>query len=144
MGADYIPYIIGDNTVIPTQYRQYYSEKVISLPHSYYLNDYAQSCLQCVMSGSGATLIGNKNDDEASRPATAAGPAVTRSTYGLSEDSFVYCNFNQGYKLDPQIFACWMRILKRVKNAVLWLLRFPKEMEQNLIAVRFPSLITFS
>lgn len=122
MGADYIQYIVGDNTVLPAQYRPYLSEKVIAMPHSYYLNDYAQSCAHCVMGGSGtANATGN------------ATGKVTRSQYGLSEDAFVYCNFNQGYKIDPVVFACWIRILKRVKNAVLWLLRFPKDMEANLL-----------
>jgi protein O-GlcNAc transferase len=57
---------------------------------------------------------------------------VTRGQYGISEDKFVFCNFNQLYKIDPETFTVWMRILKRVPNSVLWLLRFPAAGEGNL------------
>eukprot|EP00595_Chromulina_sp_UTEXLB2642_P001379 CAMPEP_0196763636 /NCGR_PEP_ID=MMETSP1095-20130614/4456_1 /TAXON_ID=96789 ORGANISM="Chromulina nebulosa, Strain UTEXLB2642" /NCGR_SAMPLE_ID=MMETSP1095 /ASSEMBLY_ACC=CAM_ASM_000446 /LENGTH=224 /DNA_ID=CAMNT_0042117251 /DNA_START=1983 /DNA_END=2660 /DNA_ORIENTATION=- len=57
----------------------------------------------------------------------------TREQYGISEDAFVFCNFNQLYKIDPSIFDIWMRILKRVPNSILWLLRFPAAGEENII-----------
>jgi protein O-GlcNAc transferase len=50
----------------------------------------------------------------------------------LKEDQFVYVNFNQNYKIDPDVFKIWMKILKRVPNAVLWLLKFPPLAEANL------------
>ena len=50
------------------------------------------------------------------------------------QDKFVFCNFNQQYKLDPRTFDVWMSILKRVPNSVLWLLRFPQTAEKNLLA----------
>ncbi len=56
----------------------------------------------------------------------------TRQKYGIPQDKFVFCNFNQLYKLDPQIFDTWARILKRVPNSVLWLLRFPAAGEENI------------
>lgn len=56
----------------------------------------------------------------------------TRATYGVPEDRFVLCNFNQLYKMDPAIFSTWMSVLKRVPNAVLWLLRFPPAGEANI------------
>jgi protein O-GlcNAc transferase len=46
----------------------------------------------------------------------------------------VFANFNQIYKIDPAIFAVWMRILKRVPHSVLWLLRFPPSGEANIRA----------
>lgn len=57
---------------------------------------------------------------------------TTRSQYGLPEESIVYCNFNQLYKIDPDTFDMWCNILKRVDNSVLWLLRFPSAGETNL------------
>lgn len=57
---------------------------------------------------------------------------LDRATYGLPNNVFVFCNFNQLYKLDPTTFSCWCRILSRVPNSVLWLLRFPKAGESNL------------
>ena len=56
----------------------------------------------------------------------------TRASYGVPEDRFVLCNFNQLYKMDPSIFSTWMSVLKRVPNAVLWLLRFPPAGEANI------------
>lgn len=56
----------------------------------------------------------------------------TRAHYGVPEDRFVLCNFNQLYKMDPAIFATWMAVLRRVPNAVLWLLRFPPAGESNI------------
>uniref|UniRef100_A0A673C4J6 UDP-N-acetylglucosamine--peptide N-acetylglucosaminyltransferase 110 kDa subunit n=2 Tax=Sphaeramia orbicularis TaxID=375764 RepID=A0A673C4J6_9TELE len=57
---------------------------------------------------------------------------TTRSQYGLPEDSIVYCNFNQLYKIDPPTLQMWANILKRVPNSVLWLLRFPAVGEPNI------------
>jgi len=53
--------------------------------------------------------------------------------YSLPEDSVVYCNFNQLYKIDPQTLEMWIEILKRVPNSVLWLLRFPAVGEPNVL-----------
>jgi hypothetical protein len=60
-------------------------------------------------------------------------PPVTRRFYNLPEDAIVLCNFNQLYKLDVDMFKCWMNILRRVPNAVLWLLRFPAAGEANVL-----------
>merc|ERR1711988_673028 len=49
-------------------------------------------------------------------------------------DKFIFCNFNQLYKIDPEIFDVWCSILKRVPNSVLWLLRFPPLGEENIRA----------
>ncbi|KII61331.1 UDP-N-acetylglucosamine--peptide N-acetylglucosaminyltransferase subunit [Thelohanellus kitauei] len=57
---------------------------------------------------------------------------ISRSSIGLNKEAFVYCNFNQLYKFDPDTFSCWCRILKRVPNSYLWILRFPKQGEDNL------------
>lgn len=58
---------------------------------------------------------------------------TTRKQYGLPENAVVFCNFNQLYKIDPVILTIWCNILKRVPNAVLWLLRFPAVGEANVI-----------
>ncbi|MEH2123759.1 O-linked N-acetylglucosamine transferase family protein [Nostoc sp.] len=46
---------------------------------------------------------------------------MTRSQYGLPESGFVFCCFNNNYKIEPQIFDVWMRILTAVPGSVLWL-----------------------
>jgi predicted O-linked N-acetylglucosamine transferase (SPINDLY family) len=87
MGADYIDYIIADKTLIPSESRSYYSEKVIYLPDSYQVND---------------------------RRRPISDRKFTRQELGLPEDSFVFCCFNNNYKILPETFAGWMRILKAV------------------------------
>jgi protein O-GlcNAc transferase len=59
---------------------------------------------------------------------------TTRQQYGLPDDSVVYCNFNQLYKIDPPTLITWVNILKRVPNGVLWLLRFPAVGETNILS----------
>ena len=70
-------------------------------------------------------------------------PPPTRAQYGLppaaadgddDQAMVVLCNFNQLYKIDPQIFDTWMRILRRVPRSILWLLRFPPTGEANIRA----------
>ncbi len=105
MGAEFIDYIIADPVVIPAEQRQFYSEKVVYLPHSY-----------------------QPNDNE--RPISTSN--TTRSDVGLPEDSFVFCCFNNNYKISPTEFDIWMRLLHKVDGSVLWLLRSNEWAERNL------------
>mmetsp|Transcript_34492 Transcript_34492/g.43546 ORF Transcript_34492/g.43546 Transcript_34492/m.43546 type:complete len:954 (-) Transcript_34492:361-3222(-) len=110
LGADYVQYMIVDREVVPPAYRQFYSEHLLYMSHSYFVNDHRQS----------ARYIFNRDE------------LPLRSQYNVPEDKFVFCNFNQLYKIDPDIFDTWMNILKRVPNAILWLLRFPPTGEKNI------------
>ncbi len=105
MGADFIDYIIADPVVIPNNQRQFYSEKVIYLPHCYQPND---------------------NTREIDRTYTK------RSDFSLPENAFVFCCFNNNYKISPSEFDIWMRLLNKVDDSVLWLLKANKWAEQNL------------
>ena len=96
MGADYIEYIIADKTLIPLDAQSCYSEKVVYLPNSYQVNDRGR-------------LISERQ--------------FTRLELGLPEDRFVFCCFNNNYKILPATFDGWMRILKAVEGSVLWLLQ---------------------
>jgi len=102
-GADYLDYIIVDKTVAPIAHQQYFTEKFIYLPNCYQVNDDQQK-------------ISNK--------------IVKRADYGLDDNQFVYCCFNNPYKIEPKVFKIWMNILKSVPNSVLWLIETDKE-EQN-------------
>lgn len=95
LGLAYIDYILADNIVIPEGERAFYDEKVVWLPETYWVND--------------------------SRRAIAD-ETPSRAECGLPENGFVFCNFNSSYKLTPETFASWMRILKHVPGSVLWLL----------------------
>jgi predicted O-linked N-acetylglucosamine transferase (SPINDLY family) len=102
-GAAYMDYLIADRTVIPEQSRSHYSEKIIRLPDCYQPND-------------------------ESRP--MANEPATRENCGLPPSAFVYCCFNNTYKITPTVFDAWMRILRRVDSGILWLL------EDNPVATR--------
>lgn len=109
MGASYIPYILSDHTIIPDGFSKYYSEKILYMPHTYFVNDYRQS----------ASHVFHR-------------PLTSREALGLPTDKFVFCNFNQLYKYDPETFDMWIRILKAVPESVLWLLRFPASGAERL------------
>ena len=81
MGADYIEYLISDKITTPSIYTNYYSEKIIWMPHSYFVNDYLQSHRYVF--------------DIGARPLR---------TGLLPEDKFIFANFNQLYKIDPDTF----------------------------------------
>ncbi|MDA8689312.1 tetratricopeptide repeat protein, partial [Rhodobacteraceae bacterium] len=105
LGADFIDYIIADPVLIPENKRQYYSENVIYLPNTYQPTDNTRK-------------ISDK--------------AIIRSEMGLPDNGFIFCCFNNNYKISPKEFDIWMRLLAKVKGSVLWLLKSNKWAEQNL------------
>src|SRR6516165_5113525 len=94
IGASFIDYIIGDKTLFTLVDAAVYSEKLVQLPDSYQPND---------------------------RKRQISTKAFTRREAGLPDNKFVFCCFNNSYKISPQTFGCWMRILKCVEGSVLWL-----------------------
>ena len=62
----------------------------------------------------------------------AMAPAPSRAEAGLPAEGFVFCNFNQSYKLTPDSFASWMRILKQAPGSVLWLLEAVAPFAENI------------
>ena len=102
MGAAFLDYLLADKTVIPREQRAHYSETLITLPGSYQVNDDTR---------------------------TIASEVPTRQDLGLP-DGFVFCCFNNSFKLSPQEFDIWMRLLLKVEGSVLWLLK--SGAEQNL------------
>ncbi len=107
LGADYFDYIIADPTVLPPEHAGFYSEKVAWLPDTYLSTD-------------------------ATRPIAPTTP--TRSELGLPEDGFVFCCFNLSYKINPEIFGVWMRLLREIEHSVLWLRDYNAVTSQNLRA----------
>jgi predicted O-linked N-acetylglucosamine transferase (SPINDLY family) len=104
LGAPYIDYIIADRVVIPPSEARFYDEAVVWLPDSY-----------------------QANDDKRPRPSPAS-----RAAAGLPDQGFVFCNFNQAYKLGPETFARWMRILRACDGSLLWLLADNPDFAANL------------
>ncbi len=93
-GADYIDYLIADRTIVTPAQRPYYAEKIIYLPDSFQPIDDKR-------------VVSDKS--------------YSRTELGLPEKGFVFCCFNNSYKIVPRNFDSWMRILERVKGSVLWL-----------------------
>jgi predicted O-linked N-acetylglucosamine transferase (SPINDLY family) len=95
MGTDHMDYLIADPILIPPQSQGFYTEKIIYLPHTYQVNDAKR-------------VISNKS--------------WSRADLGLPTDGFVFCCFNNNYKITPETFGIWMRLLQKVTGSVLWLL----------------------
>ncbi|WP_162249247.1 MULTISPECIES: tetratricopeptide repeat protein [unclassified Rhizobacter] len=107
MGAGFIDYLLADATVVPPggAIQQACSEKLVFLPDSYQVND-------------------------SKRP--IASLQATRTNAGLPPDGFVYCCFNNNYKITPDVFDAWMRVLQAVPGSVLWLLQDNEAAAANL------------
>jgi predicted O-linked N-acetylglucosamine transferase (SPINDLY family) len=95
MGAPFMDYLIADPIVVPEAHKPFYSEQIVWLPDTYQANDRARE-------------IGDAPAD--------------RSRLGLPSSGFVFCSFNNSYKIQPPVFDVWMRLLKNVGDSVLWLL----------------------
>ena len=114
IGAPWLDYIIADAVVLPFSQQDFYSEKIVHLPHCYQAND-------------------------SSRAVPA--PTLTRSEAGLPElpsdsvgNGFVFCCFNAAWKITPACFDVWMRLLAAVPGSVLWLLEDNAVMPAHLRA----------
>ena len=105
MGADFIDYIIVDPFVVPPNQQCFFSERLVHLP----------DCYQC-------------NDGK--RAITEETPS--RGECGLPEEGFVFCCFNDSYKLTPAFFDIWMRLMHAVSGSVLWLLGANEWVRANL------------
>jgi predicted O-linked N-acetylglucosamine transferase (SPINDLY family) len=104
-GCAFIDYVIADEVVIPHEDAGFFSERPFHLPVSFQVNDSKRAPV-----------------DEP-RP---------RAAYGLPDQGFVYCCFHNGYKVTPDVFAIWMRLLRRVDGSVLWLLANNATFVRNL------------
>jgi protein O-GlcNAc transferase len=105
MGAAWMDYIIADAALVDDDEHAFFSEKVVCLPGSYQPNDRR-------------------------RPISAR--RYTRGEMGLPESGFVYCCFNHTYKIAPDVFDVWMRVLRGVKGSVLWLYETNATVQGNL------------
>jgi len=93
-GVPFIDYAIVDANVVPANDVHAYSEKLVYLPESYLCND---------------------------RERKIADWTPSRAECGLPADGFVFCCFNNSYKINPPVFDIWMRLLRAVPGSVLWL-----------------------
>ncbi|MEO5333454.1 MAG: tetratricopeptide repeat protein [Magnetococcus sp. YQC-5] len=105
MGAAHIDYIIADPFIIPHGFESHYTEKVVRLPHCYQPNDRKRAYPERV---------------------------PTRQECGLPEGGLIFSNFNQTYKITPELFDVWMDLLRRIPDSCLWLLESNALVADNL------------
>ena len=94
MGMSEMDYLVADPVLVPEAYRQNYSEKLIVLPNCYQANDTKRRISEA---------------------------EFTYEELGLSKTGVVFCCFSSNWKILPDVFDSWMRILIAVENSVLWL-----------------------
>ena len=107
MGVDFIDYVMADRIVLPFDQQAFYTEKIVHLPETYWVD-------------------GSEPDIPPCR--------LTRRQAGLPEHGFVFCCFNKSAKITARAFEVWMRLLAKVEGSVLWLLRDNTVAERNLRA----------
>lgn len=100
-----IDYIFTDRIITPESDAEFFSETFVYLPDTYQINDDKQK---------------------------VADDIPTRQACGLPKEGFVYCCFNNAYKIEPMIFDQWMEILAAVPSSVLWLYESNETMKTNL------------
>jgi predicted O-linked N-acetylglucosamine transferase (SPINDLY family) len=105
MGAPFIDYLLADRCVIPHDEQRFYTEKVVYLPGCYQVNDARRAI---------------------------APRTPSRAEAGLPGEGFVFCCFNNNYKILPPVFGAWMRLLRDVPQSVLWLLEDNAAARRNL------------
>ena len=104
-GTDFIDYIVADRHTIPPENKKYFSEKILYLPNTYMPTDNGRELSERHM---------------------------TRRDMGLPEDAFVFCCFNNNYKITSSEFDIWMRLLNKVEGSVLWLRQSNQWSELNI------------
>jgi predicted O-linked N-acetylglucosamine transferase (SPINDLY family) len=104
-GADFIDYVIGDRIVLPFDQQRFFTERIVHLTDSYQVNDPTRQI---------------------------SARAFTRVEAGLPDDAFVFCCFNNSWKINGLMFDIWMQLLRRVRNSVLWLLETSQAASNNL------------
>jgi len=104
-GGEYMDYFIADKVAITSDNMQHFSEKIIFLP----------SCFQV---------------NSRFRPIELSNSS--KVDHGVPEGNFVFCCFNNIWKLTPEVFKTWVRILKETEDSILWLQNGGRTAQNNL------------
>jgi predicted O-linked N-acetylglucosamine transferase (SPINDLY family) len=105
LGANFMDYIITDRFITPPDQAPFFTEQIVYLPDCYQANDRQRKI--------------------------AEAPPTPRDC-GLPETGFVFCCFNNSYKITPEMFTVWIRLLQQVPDSVLWLLEANPQVAANL------------
>jgi predicted O-linked N-acetylglucosamine transferase (SPINDLY family) len=105
LGVSFIDYNLVDEFVVPAEHETFFAEKLVRLPGCYVPSD-----SQCAISLQ----------------------TPSKRECGLPDDGFVFCSFNNSYKVTPEVFDIWMKLLQAVPASVLWLLEGNRFVPPNL------------
>jgi predicted O-linked N-acetylglucosamine transferase (SPINDLY family) len=108
-GAGYMDYLLADPVALPRDQAAFCTEQPVWLPECYQVNDRWQDIAET---------------------------GIRRADHGLPDQGFVFCSFNQIQKLEPVMFAVWMRILERLPGSLLWLHTHSEETPERLPKAR--------
>jgi predicted O-linked N-acetylglucosamine transferase (SPINDLY family) len=104
-GTPSYDYLVSDHFLTPPGSEGFYTEKLLRMPETFQVID-------------------------TQRPTSSR--KTTRADHGLPDDAFVFCNFSQSFKIQPEVFDAWVRIVQQVPDSVLWLAQGPNRFEFNL------------
>lgn len=104
-GAGFLDYVITDRITTPESESLFYAEKPVYMPDCYQVND---------------------------RNQPVSSISLTRRDAGLPESGFVFCSFNNSYKIEPDLYDVWMELLRETPESVLWLLGRRREVITNI------------
>ncbi len=110
----YVDYVIADDFIFPHSLAKDFSEKPIYLPRVFQVSDSKRQM----------------------------GPPKRKSDFGISEDTFVFCCFNNNYKFNEKLFTIWLDIIKNTSNTVLWILEDNRWSKENLITLAAKNGVT--
>ena len=105
LGCDFMDGLIADPVVVPVGSESDFTESIVRMPVTYQVND---------------------------RGKKPSNSSLTRKEAGLPQDAFVYCCFNNAFKITPDVFSVWMDVLRESSNSVLWLLEVNADAKKNL------------
>jgi len=94
-GASFIDYIIADEIIIPKEHQDYYSEKVIYMPHCY-------------------QVYSRKTDEKIAH--------LDKTALNLPADHFIFACLNLPHKYDKNSVMSWINIMQQVPNSTLILM----------------------
>lgn len=103
-GLPYVDYVVADPFIFPEELKPHFTERPLYLKTLFQVSD--------------------------SKRFPSSGK--TRTDFGVPEDQFLFCAFNNNFKITPEVFETWMRILRRTPDTLLWLLSDNEWAEDNL------------
>ena len=104
-GSKWMDYLIADNIIVPDEMKDFYSEKILYLPHF-----------------------------QVNSQLSISSKTFTKESCNLPKDKFIFCCFNQSYKIIPSVFSLWMEILSKAKESVIWLVSSNDLHKKNILS----------